>query len=264
MKKKYLYMAAVIAVISLALLSAGCKKNPVPTSYPTALALPAYPLSVVIDDCDDNDNVDAWGGYWFTYDDNKTPNFGKSTVYPRNGAAYTMSAVGPDWDSVANGPNVYAARMYGTVEEWTKPYVAFIGEGIQMSPMENPQDFSNFTGIKFWAKVGSDDQIGDYRISFKTSTDVCPDASAYDYFGVIFHPTTTWKLYDYKFKDDFILSYNNGLPPAYSTVDEYKAASMKNVTDIQLQTKNNIPQTPTKGKSYTADFWVDNIYLYRN
>ena len=182
----------------------GCKKNPVvPVSaLPAPLAVPAYPLSVTFEDCEDNDNVDNFGGFWFTYDDTKAPNFGKSVVYPRNGAQYTMARVGPDWDSIHNGPNIYAAEMTGIVQEWNKPYVAFIGEGIQMGPTENPTNLSNFTGMSFWAKVGPTDTImqnnglnnGVYRIALKTPITINPDMTQYDYYGVAFAPTTLLSL----------------------------------------------------------------------
>ena len=254
----------------------GCKKNPVvpAAALPAPLAAPSYPLSVVFEDCEDNDNVDNFGGFWFTYDDTKAPNFGKSVVYPRNGALYTMARVGPDWDSVHYGPNIYAAEMTGTVYEWKKPYVAFIGEGIQMGPTENQTNLYNFTGMSFWAKVGPTDQIhtaGPYRIALKTPITINPDMTLYDYYGYTFTPSTTWTQYNVTFASDFVLAFSATPPPQYQPggsigggEPQYRIDSMKNVTDIQIQTDNPIPQTPDPTVSFNVDFWIDNIVLYRN
>jgi hypothetical protein len=253
-----LLFAAVILSIS------GCKKNPVvPSSaVPAALSVPSYPLTILVDDCEDNDNVDALGGYWFTFDDTKASTFGKSSVIPRNGAQYTMSFVGPDWETVKNGPNAYCARMQGTVMKWNSTYTAFIGEGIQMGPVENPRDLSNFTGIRFWAKAGATDTVGKYRLSFKSHASINPDPASFDYFGVTFTPGTKWQLYDYKLSDFALTPGFSNIPGSF-TYDTYKLASMGNVTDIQIQTKNDV-SSAAKGYTWNVDFWIDNILLYRD
>ena len=255
-----------VIVLSLAttiLFISGCKKNPViPSSaVPAALSVPSYPLTVLIDDCEDNDNVNALGGYWFTFDDTKATSFGKSSVIPRNGALYTMSFVGPDWDAVKNGPNAYCARMQGTVMKWNNDYTAFIGEGIQMGPVENPTDLNNFTGIRFWAKKGATDTVGTYRISFKTPSSINSKPSSYDYFGYNFNPGTDWSLQDIKF-NTLGLSFST-FPEPFTDIDGYEHASLGNVTDIQIQTKNTVTPLDPKGFTWVSDLYIDNITLYR-
>lgn len=249
LKKK---LSIIAGIILLSLFIQSCKDlNPeIPASkLPAATSLPVLPLEVKVDDCDDNDNVNAWGGFWFTYDDTKAPNFGISEVNPRNGAAFTMSYVGPDWPG-GPGSNLWAARMWGKVKRGLTGFAyPLIGMGSGLSPQEEPQDLSNFTGIKFWAKRGATDTVIIYRISFKHAN--IPDPSKYDSYGYAFMPPTSWTQYNVKFSQFTQQSWSLPLD---------KMESLKVVQGIQIQTKN---PDPAPGQEFISDIWIDNIVLYR-
>ncbi len=243
----------IIFVILLFVVITGCKDlNPeIPASkLPAATSLPVFPLEVKVDDCDDNDNVNAWGGFWFTYDDTKAPNFGISEVNPRNGAAFTMSYVGPDWPG-GPGSNLWAARMWGKVKRGLTGFAyPLIGMGTGLSPQEEPKDLSNFTGIKFWAKRGTVDTVVYYRISFKHANITNP--AVQDAYGFIFSPTTSWTLFNIKFSQFTQQSWSQPLD---------KMESLRLVQGIQIQTKNT---DPLPGQEFISDIWIDNIVLYRD
>ncbi len=239
-------------IILFILIMQGCKDlNPeIPASkLPAATTLPVLPLEVKVDDCDDNDNVNAWGGFWFTYDDTKAPNYGISEVNPRNGAQFTMSYVGPDWPG-GPGSNLWAARMWGKVIRGMTGFAyPLIGMGTGLSPQEEPQDLSNFTGIKFWAKRGTEDTVMSYRISFKHAN--ITDPSKQDAYGFIFYPPTSWTQFNIKFSQFTQQSWSQPLD---------KMESLRLVQGIQIQTKN---PDPPPGGSYISDLWIDSIALYR-
>jgi len=241
-----------VSILFLILLNLSCKdlNQEIPISkYPTPVIFPANALEVKVDDCDDNDNVNAWGGYWFTFDDTKAPNYGISEVNPRNGAQFTMSYVGPDWPG-GLGTNLWAARMWGTVKRGLTGFAyPFIGMGTGLSPDEAPKDISGFTGIKFWAKRGSSDNVNSYRISFKHAN--VTDPSKQDYYGFIFWPSTSWQQFNIKFSQFTQQAWSQQLD---------KMESLRLVQGIQFQTKN---PDPAPGQEFISDLWIDSIILYR-
>ncbi len=254
MKKTVLIIAAIAALFAFSF--TGCKRNPViaPADLPAPIAAPVYPMNVIIDDCDDNDNVTAWGGYWFTYDDNKPPNFGTSTIEPKNGALFTMTFVGPDWNSLVNGPNVYCARFTGDVKRGGPTSFAYplIGVGIGLSPMDDKQNFYTYSGIRFWVKRGLTDQIISYRLALKSANN--PDPALYDFWGMTFSaPAGVWTQINIPFSSPSFMQ-NFGLP-----LD--KQTSLSQVTGIQIQTKNS--PDPAPYVTLHADLSIDKIELYR-
>jgi hypothetical protein len=295
MKKLGFVLAPVAAVIVAVIFFYGCSKVAplAASSVPAAVAAPIYPLSVVIDDCDDNDNVDKWGGYWFTYDDTKSPNFGKSLVYPRNGALFTMVPVGPDWDTLKNGPNAYAAEIYGLVIRGanpgnggasdiptpTKPYppydfpYPFIGCGVGLNSANNPQNLTNFSGLRFWCKRGATDTIGTYRVSFQSSN--VTNTAKQDYYGFTFavpppdpvNPKNNWHLVDVRFNT--LKAEPPGVITGLISQQAWtwpldKTTCMSLVQALQFQTKKADPSYSLVEVDEPVDFWMDNIVLYRD
>ena len=246
-------MKKVITVCFIVIIAfaTGCAKQNAPadpSQMAPGITFPVKPMQILFDDCDDNDNVNAWAGYWFTYDDRAVPNNGVSVVFPRNGDTFTMSYVGPDYP----GDNLYAARMWGQV---IYPGSGFqyplVGMGSGLHPMEIPQDLTNFDGIKFWTKMGAGDTVLSYRIALKSSNILDPGLQ--DYWGYIFAPNTSWAEVDVPFAS---LGVTFGTP-------EPLLDCLAVVQGIQIQTKN---PNPTVGvpQTWDVDVWIDNIILYRN
>ncbi|HRQ45187.1 MAG TPA: glycosyl hydrolase family 8, partial [Candidatus Goldiibacteriota bacterium] len=97
--------------------------TPVPTATftPTATITATFGPSELLDDCEDADGVNNWGGDWFTYDD--SPNSGTSVVSPEPGGIWYM-------DNAGAASTVYSARMTGTV---TDVYAnGFVGMGTNL------------------------------------------------------------------------------------------------------------------------------------
>ncbi len=290
---KKVLTVSIIIIIALAL---GCAKQNEPadpSQMNAGITFPAKPMQVLMDDCDDNDDVNAWGGYWFTYDDRAVPNYGISIVFPRNGDTFTMSYVGPDYP----GDNLYAARVHGTVltgpdpcdwdEDWPDdcdfPY-PLIGVGTGLSPNDIPQDLTGFTGMKFWFKragvddstlpdtgVDDSDYISRFSISLKHAN--ITDSAVQSAYGVTFSAVAadTWQEYDFKFEvnsqfagftqADWSCDPLAGPPVIAGCLD--KTDSFRQIQGIQVQTANDDPTAGIQ-KTMQVDFWIDNIVLYRD
>ncbi|MEO0225169.1 MAG: hypothetical protein ABIL76_08795, partial [candidate division WOR-3 bacterium] len=76
-------------------------------SITVAVALHA----AVLDNFEDGDNGNWWGGYWYTYDD--SPNNGDSVVNPLPDAKGGIGFIPSDVTDQPN--NFYAGRMWGTL-----------------------------------------------------------------------------------------------------------------------------------------------------
>ena len=262
MNKKIVIAAAIAGILSVS----GCKVSVAdlaPASIPTPTGILAKPVVVKFDDCDDGDNVNNWAGYWFTYDDTKAPNFGSSKVYPRNGETFYMTAIGPDWPG-GFGNNIFGARMWGQVINDGSFAYPFIGVGSGLSPNEEPQDITNFDGIRMWVKRGgttgngslsgtdSGGNVKRFRIAFKHAN--VSDPSTEDYYGYTFdiNNPDEWTYMDIPFTLFAQQSWSSPLD---------KTQSFMQVQGIQFQTKNN---DPGAGTILPVDVWIDNIVLYRD
>ena len=150
--------------------------TPVPPSPP-----PPLPDPLLIDNCEDGNNRNLLGGYWFTYDDRGSG--GTSEVVPPAGGEFYCTAGG------AQGTG-FSAQMTGRVT--TAYQYGFIGMGTNFAEPRAPRDISGYRGISFWAK-------GDgkaYRISF-------PQASIqdFDYYGTVFVAPQGWTQVTILFAD---------------------------------------------------------------
>ncbi|MBP7791839.1 MAG: CIA30 family protein [Candidatus Goldbacteria bacterium] len=105
---------------------------------------PTFGPSELLDDCEDGNGINNWGGPWYTYDD--SGNTGTSYVVPKPGGVFAMQTPG------AASTN-YAARMTGYVT--TNYAYGFIGIGTGTnpnSPAGTGLNCSNFLGIRFYLK----------------------------------------------------------------------------------------------------------------
>ncbi|MGD2182664.1 CIA30 family protein [Lusitaniella coriacea] len=147
------------------------------TSKQSSAANRSTPL---IDNLEDGDRFNQWGGTWFTYDDRNQG--GDSKVVPEGYSAFRPQPGGAENSSLA-------ARMTGTV---TTTYEnSFIGMGTDLNNPNNPVDIRGYNGIEFWAK-------GDgktYRFKLRS-----PATADYDDYGYNIAPTPQWKRYEISFE----------------------------------------------------------------
>ena len=146
-----------------------------PTPLPTATftSTPIFSGANLLDDCDDGDKIDLWGGTWNIYGD------GVST-YPTLFTAMKCDGQG------AYGSNCYA-EITGTVmgNSWG------FGVSIPFSSNWSPMDLRSYDGVFFWHKG---DGIHDARMFVNQNNIPC-----YDYFGVDFQTNTYWTFYQIPF-----------------------------------------------------------------
>ncbi len=96
-----------------------------------------------IDDMEDGDAINYWGGYWYTYDD--TSGSGRSYIVPRPDETFVMTAPGRP---KANGtPTDYAAQVTGNVSTWPPTTT---GLAVQLLPGKATFDMSGCGGIRFY------------------------------------------------------------------------------------------------------------------
>jgi hypothetical protein len=147
-----------------------------PTDTPTPIPPTDTPAATshdpLIDDCEDGDNKNLLGGYWFTYDDRERG--GKSEIVPPAGSEFYCTAGG------AQGTG-FGAQMTGRVT--TDFGFGFVGMGTNFAEPRAPQDISGYHRVSFWVKGDGKE----YRISF-------PQASIgdFDYYGMRFVAPQGW------------------------------------------------------------------------
>ncbi|MCE5300851.1 MAG: hypothetical protein LLG37_08290, partial [Spirochaetia bacterium] len=127
--------------------------TPIPTSTPTLTPsrtatftqTPVFGPSELLDDCNDGNGTNNWGGPWYTYND--ASNSGTSYVVPIPGGSFNMQAPGAATTS-------YAARITAVV---TDVYAnGYVGIGTGLSPLmasDMAVNCTGFTGIRFYVKV---------------------------------------------------------------------------------------------------------------
>ncbi len=122
---------------------------------------------VLIDNCEDGNNINDFGKYWYTYDDKS--NGGDSYISPEAGKTFKMTEKGAR-------NSKYCAGFKGKVT--TKYQYGYIGMGTSLS--ETYIDISVYKGIRFYAKGDNksynvvispdrskvDTEYNDYRFTF--------------------------------------------------------------------------------------------------
>ena len=235
---------------TLALLSVLEESGNAPKMFGTPQATPTPLGGDIFDNCEDGDNVDLWGGYWYTYDDRDTVNKGDSYVVPWTQAyAATMGKTPPAFammaPGIAPGSMAYGARMTGNV---TTTYTyGFVGMGAGTnfdsgSPDFAVTDVSMYTGMYIYIKSNS--AVNKLDIKLKCAVSVTNTASndfKYTYTG------TTYTAYVTLPFSVFTQATGWGITVSQALV-------LKNLTDVQFQTSTQ----PMAG----MDFEVDDIMFY--
>jgi glucuronoarabinoxylan endo-1,4-beta-xylanase len=143
--------------------------GPSPTNTPfagtptfTATASPT-PHSILLDDMEDGDNINNWGGNWYDYSGTGT------TITP---VPYAMTAGG-----MPGSPN-YRAEIQATVADYA-------GLGTNLNSAQTAVDLSLYTAVQFYVKGNG----GTYWFQF-----VQPSITDGDNFGVSFTAPSSWTL----------------------------------------------------------------------
>ncbi|MCE5300056.1 MAG: CIA30 family protein [Spirochaetia bacterium] len=210
----------------------------------------------LIDDCEDNDNTDEWGGYWVTFDDQA--NAGTSYVWPWSDPYATSHGLTPMlFEMSAGGYNSsYAAHITGYTTS-TYQY-RFIGMGCQLTATAGSSggchdvDISNFTGISFWAKGDATNYIVmiPYTPSYPDMT--CDSASlvAYaDYGYKLTAVPTTWTQYT--------IAFTQFTQPSWGSIHPALTTVLQHAKQIQFKTDD-----PPSAHDAGVDFWVDDVTFY--
>lgn len=170
---KYIRFDSAKIIIKLTMLillafSFACQR----TTPPELPKPPTGRTAVLIDDLEDGDNFNEFGGYWFTYDDrhfggdSKVFPVGYSVFNPSNGGAFS---------------SYNCARITGRVT--TSYQYGFIGMGTDLHRPNDSVDIRAYNGIEFWTR-------GDgkkYRLKFRSKV-----TGDYDDYGYDFVATKDW------------------------------------------------------------------------
>jgi hypothetical protein len=218
-------------------------ETPTDTLTPTPTNTGGTPNPGLVDDMDDNNNQNNWGGYWYTYDD--LGSSGDSYVVPWSAARWVASGQPtPEQMFFMQSPgrtgSGYAARMTGYVT--TTFQYGFIGMGTSFLDPKAPVDLSSCTGIKFWQK-------GDgrtYRMKISSSHPNFLQGESDNHYGYAFVSNTNWTQMD-------ILMTSLTQEPYWGT-SVVRSDALSMATDIQFQTVNQ-PHT-------SIDLWIDEIEFY--
>lgn len=182
----------------------------------------------LLDNMDDGDNINNWGGYWYSFDDSGSG--GDSYVVPIPDTPFFMQRPGIT-------DSGYAARITGYVT--TTFFYGFIGMGTMLNNTHMPLDINKYSKIKFWCKGDG----GEYKIMFVSAY---PDFILYsgdNHYSYKFVAPLNWTQYEINLTQ-FTQELYWG-----SVVDRINALSQ--VTDIYFQTFSNIPKS--------VDLWIDEI-----
>lgn len=250
--KKIIFPLIAMAVIVSVIIS--CKKVtsiplqasdfPTATPPPTATAtanLTPIAKTPLFDDMNDGDNQNAWGGYWYTYDDLGAPNNGTSYVVPWSdarwaaaGSAGTFFMQAPGYDTTGS-----AARMTGVVTN-VFPY-GFVGMGSALVDPKAPVNLAPCTDISFWEKGDGKN----YRLKISSAEPKFSSGNGDNHYGYAFTSHAAWTLVTLPATS---LTQETGWG---SVVTRAEALAM--ATDIQFQTVGQ--------PLASIDLWIDEIYF---
>ena len=124
--------------------------NPSPTSTLTQTrtvtftATPPITTTQLLDDCEDTNGTNNWGGPWFTYND--TSNAGTSYIVPVPGGIFAMTAGGA-------AATAYSCRVTGYVTDVYENGFVGVGTGTNANSGTGIGiNLTTATGIRFWIK----------------------------------------------------------------------------------------------------------------
>jgi hypothetical protein len=198
-----------------------------PTATPTqAGVIPGQ----ILDDCNDNNNTNLWGGPWYTVND--TANNGVSTAWPP-ATAFVMSAPG-------YGGTGYAARLTGTVKHAAGYAYPDVAIGTDFGGIYS---FDTCSGVRFRYK--NDGKAYYVKIACDASI-----PTGYNYYRFSLPASSSWTQISIPFSS---MTQASGWG---ITVDP--SVFFSKTTGIQFQTDS----FPAAGSQWDVDLWIDDIEIY--
>ncbi|MEM4368447.1 MAG: CIA30 family protein [Candidatus Anstonellales archaeon] len=206
--------------------------------------------SAVLDNFEDGDNGNWWGGFWYTFDDSE--NGGDSVVNPLPDAKGGIGFIPSDVTDQTN--NFYAGRMWGTLGSGYQ--YAFVGMGTnlgQSGSLPAPVNISGYTGVRF--KVKGNNKTYQFKI-------VDPNQATRNYkvYLKTFTAGSSWQTITVNFNDTDLAygwgNYNNKTNPTAADWNDKPPLSqvLQGVEAFQWQTVDQTAGTQ-------VDLWVDDVEL---
>jgi glucuronoarabinoxylan endo-1,4-beta-xylanase len=174
-----------------------------PTNTPT---LTPVPCSVMLDDCEDGNTANNWGGSWYNYVSNT------STILP---SPFVMTAPG------MTGSSNYCASMTGNIAAG-----AYGGMGCNLNSAGTGVDLTGYTGVEFYAKG-----TGSYWFQLTQST----ITGSYFGYAVNVSSTTNWTKFTVNFPADLTQRYGGpGTLTLNSIIALQWASNANGAMDLQI------------------------------
>jgi hypothetical protein len=196
----------------------------------------------VIDNMEDGDGSiltdSGRKGAWYTYNDETAT----GTQTPEVGLPFEMAPLNPPRD----GSNFAANTKGSGFDTWGSGF-GFDLNNAGAGAAKGAYDASKYSGISFWAKVGSG-SVGAIRVNLgdKNTTPeggICEAAKCSDDFGKDITVGNDWKQYSIKFSEMGQVGWSMVLLPAIE-----KSA----IYSVHFQT----------GKGSTFDIWIDDVAFF--
>ncbi len=206
--------------------------------------------AAVLDNFEDGDNGNWWGGYWYTFDDSS--NNGNSVVNPIPDAKGGIGFIPSDVTDQPN--NNFAGRMWGQLGSGYQ--YAFVGMGTNLGQSGSnpaPVNISAYTGVRFKAK-GS----GTYQ--FKLVDPAAETTRNFKVYLKTFTVSSSWQTVTVNFNETDLAygwgNYNNKTNPNASEWSDKPPLSqvLQGCQAFQWQTVEQTAGTQ-------VDLWIDDIEL---
>lgn len=211
----------------------------------TGTPTPVY-TQCLLDDLEDNDGGNLYGGYWYTYVSADPSKPGETVIFPAAGAATCPPAAGgANWSA-------YGMRITGTVGAIVAANDIYpsIGIGTQLSasagaPSYSETDISQCVGISFYAKGDGKS----YMIKVPYTNSSGATLTGYDDYKYVFNAPASWT--------QFVLPFSSFTQAGWGTSASLTTV-LAHAKEIQWQTNFN----GSTGNPASAELWLDDISIY--
>jgi len=203
-----------------------------PTITPT---FTPFVSQTLLDNCEDANNQNNFGGYWYTYCDSN------SWVLPSPQGSFIMASGGANSSS-------YAVRISGHVSAQPSPNVyPYVGLGTGLNQNSGPPnyqitDLRVYDGIKLWIKGNGET----YHIKIPYLDNSGNNLTGYDDYKYSFSTASQWTQ----------------LTLPFSSFTQAGWGTSASLNDVLANAKEL--QWQIEGYNKDVDLWVDEIYFYRN
>ncbi len=207
----------------------------------TPTETPVY-SECLMDDLEDNNNANLFGGSWYTYTSADPAHPDETTIWPASGDYCSPTAGGAS-------ASFYAMRITGTVGAINDPYYPCIGIGSQLNSNAGPPsyqetDLSSCVGISFYIK--GDGKSYFVKVPYTNSSG--QTLTGYDDYKWTFTAPSNWTLISVNFS-----SFTQG---GWGTAVDLNTV-LQHAKEIQWQTNFN----GSAGSPASAELWIDDIKI---